>query len=285
MKAVFSSEFTTGSYQSLQKCLQDELIILPKVFANFINLPNLHINMHLLMHAQTFGTFNNTQVGIKEMVHRIFKGIVPSTNHKDIDLDLIKRYNTLFAIQHLSDDAIDPRFTKPCASFTSLVTSPVEFISNISLKKGMSKKNRDNLLQNILNFKSELSESYKDMRLGDAALIYSNSISWYEFTSYTIEEENSTFAKVTLYLNDFIMINDEDFNKSYTIIRGIFKHKGNNEKYYAFIVIDWFEDNNQEYPVLECPLYYLQTIENQRWRSIFPISAIDSVNRVLHRSD
>ena len=76
--------------------------------------------MHLSMHAQTFGTLNNTQVRIKEMVHRIFKGIVPNTNHKDIDLDLIKRYNTLFAIRHLSDGGIDPRFTRPCASFTSL---------------------------------------------------------------------------------------------------------------------------------------------------------------------
>lgn len=143
----------------------------------------------------------------------------------------------------------------------------------------MSKKDRDNLLQNLLNFKSELLESYKDMRLGGAAIVY-NSISWYEFASYIIEEENGTFSKVTLHLNDFIMINDEDFNESYAIIRGIFKHKGNNEKYYAFIVVDWFEDNNQKHPILECPLYYLRTIENQRWRSIFPISAIDSVNKI-----
>jgi hypothetical protein len=72
------------------------------------------------MHAQTFGTLTNIQVGIKEMVHRIFKGIVPKTNRKDIDLDLIKRYNTLFAIRHLSDGGIDPRFARPCAGFTSL---------------------------------------------------------------------------------------------------------------------------------------------------------------------
>lgn len=76
--------------------------------------------MHLPMHAQTFGTLANVQVGIKEMVHRIFKGIVPKTNRKDIDLDLIKRYNTLFAIRHLSDGGIDPRFARSCASFTSL---------------------------------------------------------------------------------------------------------------------------------------------------------------------
>jgi hypothetical protein len=75
--------------------------------------------MHLLMHAQTFGTLTNTQVGIKEMVHRVFKGIVPRTNRKNIDLDLLKRYNTLFAIRHLVDGGIDPRFTRSCAGFAS----------------------------------------------------------------------------------------------------------------------------------------------------------------------
>ena len=41
------------------------------------------------MHAQTFGTLTNTQCGIKEMVHRIFKEIVLTTNPKNIDLDLL----------------------------------------------------------------------------------------------------------------------------------------------------------------------------------------------------
>ena len=75
--------------------------------------------MHLSMHAQTFGTLVNTQVGIKEMVHRVFKGIVPKTNRKNIDLDLLKRYNTLFAIRHLVDGGIDPRFARSCAGFAS----------------------------------------------------------------------------------------------------------------------------------------------------------------------
>lgn len=75
--------------------------------------------MHLLMHAQTFGTLTNTQVGIKEMVHRIFKGIVPKTNRKNIDLDLVKRYNTLFAIRHLADGGTDPRFASSCAGFAN----------------------------------------------------------------------------------------------------------------------------------------------------------------------
>ena len=112
--------------------------------------------------------------------------MVPKMNCKNIDLDLLKRYNTIFAIRHLVDGGIDPRFNRPCTGFTNsnfgqlflnwyatedkysieeqaqnddaegkiklyiiyyiiyayiiftnfnLVTSPVNFISNIFLKK------------------------------------------------------------------------------------------------------------------------------------------------------
>jgi hypothetical protein len=40
--------------------------------------------------------------------------------------------------------------------FFILVTSPVEFISNISLKRKMSKQDRNNLLTTLPNLKTEL---------------------------------------------------------------------------------------------------------------------------------
>ncbi|POG53966.1 hypothetical protein GLOIN_2v1792129 [Rhizophagus irregularis DAOM 181602=DAOM 197198] len=119
MKAVFNKEFTLDSYEELQLYLKEEFLILPKVFASFVNLQNIHINMHILMHAKTFGTLVNSQVGIKEMVHRIFKGMIPKTNCKTIDLDLLKCYNTLFAIRNLADGGIDPRLNRSCTGFTS----------------------------------------------------------------------------------------------------------------------------------------------------------------------
>jgi len=76
--------------------------------------------MHLLMHAKTYGTLVNTQVGIKEMVHRIFKGMVPKTNRKNIELDLLKHYTTLFAIRHIIDGGIDSRFTNSCIGFANI---------------------------------------------------------------------------------------------------------------------------------------------------------------------
>ncbi|CAB4385903.1 unnamed protein product [Rhizophagus irregularis] len=305
MKAVFNKKFTSDSYEELQQCLEEEFSILPKVFVNFVNLPNIHVNMHLLMHAKTFGTLINTQVGIKEMVHRIFKGMVPKTNCKNIDLDLLKRYNTLFAIRHLADGGIDPRLNRSCTGFTSSnfdqlfsnwyvtedkylieeqiqnddvkVTSPLNFISNISLKKRMPKQERDKLLLTLHNFKTELFLSYVDMKF-EAALINS-SISWYKFASYMIEEENGILSKVHLHLDDFITIYEEDHEESYAIIKGIFQHKGNNNKYYAFIVVDWFEDTMVEHSVLKCPLYRLQAT-GDKWRRIFPITVIDNVQKV-----
>src|SRR6266540_5281914 len=86
--------------------------------------------MHLLMHAKTYRTLINTQVGIKEMVHCIFKGIVQKTNHKNIELDLLKHYITLFAIWHLMDGSTDSRFIRSCASFSNMPSNFKQLFSN-----------------------------------------------------------------------------------------------------------------------------------------------------------
>ena len=112
----------------------------------------------------------------------------------------------------------------------------------------------------------------------EGALI-NTSIGWYELASYNIEEKNGTFSKVHLHFNDFVTIYEQDHEESYAVIRGIFQHKGNNKKYYVFVVVDWFENTEREHPLLKCPLYRLQ-IRNQ-WRRIFPISVIDNVQKYI----
>jgi hypothetical protein len=75
----------------------------------------------LLLHAQTYANLINTGVGVKEMVHRIFKGMVPRTNCKNIELDLLKRYTTLFAIRHLMDGGIDSRSSRNSQGFINIL--------------------------------------------------------------------------------------------------------------------------------------------------------------------
>jgi hypothetical protein len=82
------------------------------------------------MHARNYGTLINTQVGIKEMVHRIFKTMVSRTNHKNIELDLLKRYTTLFAIRHLTDNGIDQRLSQPCNGFANMSLNFGKLLTN-----------------------------------------------------------------------------------------------------------------------------------------------------------
>ncbi|GES88262.1 hypothetical protein GLOIN_2v1790940 [Rhizophagus clarus] len=308
MRMVFESKFTLDSYDELQKCLEEEMKILPKVFPEFANLPNLHINIHLLVHARTYGTLINTQVGIKEMVHQIFKAMVLRTNCKNIELDLLKRYITLFAIHHLVDGGADQRLSQPCRGFATMssnfrnlltnwyitedkvsneqeleeneeaISSPVDFITNIILKRSLSCQDHENIMKNLPNFKSELLLSFMDIGQ-KSALIYSQ-MGWYELATYTMEESDDVFSKVHLHIGDVVTIHEEDNGECYAIIKGIFKYKGNDDKYYAFITIDWFDNINRIHNVLKCPLFRIQTSQDIRWRRIFPISIIDHVQKV-----
>lgn len=90
------------------------------MFEEFECLPNLHINFHLILHAKNYATLLNTSVGTKEMIHRIFKNIVPRTNLKDVSLDLFKRYNTLFALRYLMDGGTDFRSSMSSSGFMSI---------------------------------------------------------------------------------------------------------------------------------------------------------------------
>lgn len=64
------------------------------------------------------------------MVHRIFKSMVPKTNRKLIKLDLLKRYNTIFAIRHLTDGGIDKRFSQSHEGFFALKKGTCEKLFN-----------------------------------------------------------------------------------------------------------------------------------------------------------
>ncbi|GES79416.1 hypothetical protein GLOIN_2v1790377 [Rhizophagus clarus] len=272
-----AKNFTLDSYDELQKCLEEEMKILPKVFPEFANLPNLHINIHLLVHARTYGTLINTQVGIKEMVHQIFKAMVLRTNCKNVELDLLKWYTTLFAIRHLVDGGADQRLSQPCRGFATMSSNFRNLLTNWYITEDKV-SNEQEPEENEEAISSPLILSFMDIGQ-KSALIYSQ-MGWYELVTYTMEESDSIFSKVHLHIGDVVTIHEEDSGECYVIIKGIFKYKGNDDKYYAFITIDWFDNINRIHNVLKCPLFRIQTSQDIRWRRIFPISIIDHIQKV-----
>jgi hypothetical protein len=120
------------------------LIILTQLSNDFVGLPNLHACCHLLQHARTYGTLTNTGVATKEMVHRIFKNIVPRTNCKNIEFDLLKRYTTLQSIRHLSDGGIDPRNLRSSVEFKNISQDFSHLFKDWFIMES-SEKNHENL--------------------------------------------------------------------------------------------------------------------------------------------
>jgi hypothetical protein len=94
-----------------------------------------------MLHVKNYATLLNTSVGTKEMVHRIFKNIVPRTNLKNMSLDLLKRYNTLFALRHLLDGGIDFQFSKSNSGFVNLPNHLKRLMSDWFVTKDKVKKN------------------------------------------------------------------------------------------------------------------------------------------------
>ncbi|RIB30524.1 hypothetical protein C2G38_2152485 [Gigaspora rosea] len=110
-KEVFSLTIQrSNGYSCLQTILNNEHNALINLFPNsFQNLPNLHISHHLVDSARQYATCINTAVGIKEMVYRIFKAIVPHTNKRNLELTLLQQINTLQTLRHFVDGGIDNR--------------------------------------------------------------------------------------------------------------------------------------------------------------------------------
>ena len=56
--------------------------------------------------------------------------MVPQTNRKNIELDLLKCYTTLFAIRHLIDGGTDRRLSRTSYGFTNMSSNFGNLLTN-----------------------------------------------------------------------------------------------------------------------------------------------------------
>ncbi|KAF0461075.1 hypothetical protein F8M41_000504 [Gigaspora margarita] len=205
------------------------------------------------------------------MVHRIFKNLVPQTNCKNIELDLLKQYTTLFAIRHLIDGGVDIRISKSNQGFVNISQDFKKLFSDwfitktnnfIQLDQDIDIEDLEEKVPCQINnseFRLELYLSYCDF--GHVEALINTGLSFYEGVTYLVENSCNIIEKYLLYVGNIITIQEEE-EESYAILRAIFRHKGNNGYFYPFIVIDWLEKTNQVYSLLECPIYKIQSEKN-----------------------
>ncbi|GBC23112.2 hypothetical protein GLOIN_2v1764038 [Rhizophagus irregularis DAOM 181602=DAOM 197198] len=279
-------------YETIQKMLELECKMLLEVFPEqFSGLPNLHVSRHIVAHAKTYGTAFNTSVSVKEMVHRIHKGVVPHTNKKNVEFDLIKRDNTLQTLRHLLDGGQDTRFghNSPVHFCIQNIVNDVKLrplLDNWYVTSSLLPKiyNDDNIEKNFtvgnhLNeyLSNELANTYAEYYKDRGAMINSK-VEFYNNISYVVKDDDC-FVDVRLHVGDVVDVFEEgETEESYAIIKGIFTHE-RSRKLHAFVIFDWFEKIGEN-TLLKCPKYRLQASEETRWNRIFPISLIDHNPRV-----
>ncbi|CAB5314549.1 unnamed protein product [Rhizophagus irregularis] len=200
-KFCFSLSFNSESYETLNILLKQETTLLTRIFPKeFTNLPNLHVNGHLQYHAKSFSTLVNSSVGIKEMVHRTFKGAVPHTNES--------RYNNHLGCGYFQDNVFRSLLSSWYATSASIndtkeivetVDSPNDSIYEIRLQV---KWKRHEILQN--NFEINMSvngDIHDDLKIAYrdyfnfTEYIHNNKLNYYNYISYKVLDEEVSKIK------------------------------------------------------------------------------------------
>ncbi|PKY62311.1 hypothetical protein RhiirA4_488574, partial [Rhizophagus irregularis] len=166
---IFKKIFNEATHNELKNYITQWGYLVAKIFPSITQLPNFHIIRHFDMHIRNFATLVNTAVPTKEMIHRLFKNIIPHSNKKNIELDFMQRYNTLQALRYLLDGGIDFRYNNETQlNFKELSKSQciqsllnswyisklqVEFESNID----------DYLIDNVTHLGQTIFRDYKEV--------------------------------------------------------------------------------------------------------------------------
>jgi hypothetical protein len=72
-----------------------------------------------------FGTLQNVSVSLKEMMHGVYKRVITHTNKKNVEMDLIKRDNTLQALRYILDNGYDSRVPQGAGNCVKSITKDV----------------------------------------------------------------------------------------------------------------------------------------------------------------
>ncbi|CAG8651128.1 1777_t:CDS:2, partial [Paraglomus brasilianum] len=276
LKLVFKVTLNKSNQQALSQILKEQNHALVEVFLeDFCNLSNLHLNIHLPDDAKNFATLVNTSVGIKEMVHHIFKGMIlgndphfPGGNWIT-QVPAKKCLNKLLSGWYaIKTPSLEEENNVDIEGTSHAILRDPHFVNIKSHKKwntsqidaaGFSKRfDIDNPLYR------DFSAAYSDYMEMTAAVI-NKGLEFYDHISYDVLDNEEVEANVHLHVGDVVDIKEEEEENSFAIIRAIVFHKANNVNMYIFLVIDWFQVISGKDKLLNCLYYMLQKPEEMHW--------------------
>ncbi|PKC55934.1 hypothetical protein RhiirA1_474784 [Rhizophagus irregularis] len=246
-KLVFTSTLKSTDYIRIDQLTKTFSDVVLKLFPNdFRNLLNLHALKHLSEHAKRYGSFVNISVSLKEMVHRLFKNQVPHTNKKNLELDFIKRENTLQGIRFILDNGFDECYQN--TQFSSILHNhKLKFLCDTWYI--LSASMNDDISEDQVTIHSPLKNYINITVSGKWSLqeIRKAGFNGKDLDDNMKNDNSSLRSTVKLHVGELVDVpevsgdNDDDNEEWFAKIIAIIIYKDNNNNNCIFLMFDWFE--------------------------------------------
>ena len=108
LHCLFSSSFTAAQQEGIwSRILQGRKALLKAFYFNFAERPNIHLGVHFSREVHLHGTAHQTEVSVKEMVHKRPKATAAHGNHKQIAKTMLLNENADQALKFLLHGGVD----------------------------------------------------------------------------------------------------------------------------------------------------------------------------------
>ncbi|EXX57446.1 hypothetical protein RirG_207140 [Rhizophagus irregularis DAOM 197198w] len=313
---VFANVFHKSDYQALDQLVIKLTRILNKIYPDMITtLPNIHVLQHLPLIAATYGTLQNVSVSLKEMMHGVYKRMIPHTNKKNVEFDLIKRDNILQGLRYVIDNGYNARIPEGggncirsilkdeqliCLLEGWYISVPAHHITRLE-EYNTVEQEQENVIEPPQEcfFNIRVHKKWNTKRIEKEGFVkkISNEIqkNLYEAYRHYLNKETAISFKtleyydaisytiikednvdINIHVGEVIDIEDDGTkNREYAIIRGIFTHQANDYKKYAFFILDWYYDTGRIDDLTGCKIYGLQESKDVLWPHIHSFHIVD----------
>ncbi|PKB94651.1 hypothetical protein RhiirA5_438319 [Rhizophagus irregularis] len=313
---VFANVFHKSDYQALDQLVIKLTRILNKIYPDMITtLPNIHVLRHLPLIAATYGTLQNVSVSLKEMMHGVYKRMIPHTNKKNVEFDLIKRDNILQGLRYVIDNGYDARIPEGggncirsilkdeqliCLLEGWYISVPAHHITRLE-EYNTVEQEQENVIEPPQEcfFNIRVHKKWNTKRIEKEGFVkkISNEIqkNLYEAYRHYLNKETAISFKtleyydaisytiikednvdISIHVGEVIDIEDDGTkNREYALIRGIFTHQANDYKKYAFFILDWYYDTGRIDDLTGCRIYGLQESKDVLWPHIHSFHIVD----------
>ncbi|GES92542.1 hypothetical protein GLOIN_2v1483751 [Rhizophagus clarus] len=173
---------------------------------------------------------------------------------------LIKQDNILQGLRYVIDNGYDARFSE---GISNCIKSILKNEQLICLSKGWYISAPSHHITSLKEYdmiEQELENAYRHYLNKETAISF-KILEYYDMISYTILQEDDVNIDISIHVGNDIDILVEDDNgignREYALIRGIFTHKANDNKKYAFFILDWYYNTGRTDSLTGCKIYGL----------------------------